>query len=763
MASRTVEVMLRLVTGQYKREAHEAANATDDLDRSVAKVDHDLDKIPGDAARAAAALKLLSGDVKSVGDRVDSIGAKNSGLVILDAKIRDARNEVKKLGDEFVKTGDIDVFKKLGEAEGKLRGLQDVRKKLSAAIVDGTEDGLKNMGPGFAKFWKDSFGSIGGSELKTIGITAGVILAAGAAPVIGSAVAGAILAGAAAGPMAVGIGQSLNDPGVQAELDQLSLRMGDTLQRSTTYFVPVMERAFETLGQSWGRLSPQIEQTFVNTAPLVDKMVKGVTELAENAMPGFVHATAKAGPVFDQIENTLNAIGTETGSLFEMVSEHSDEAASAVQFFGMLASGSIAVVTSTLETLLEGWGHMVAGAERGAHDFEVMFGWVPGVGSQLRSLESTLHMLNQTAHGEGATASQVYGRALSSAGDNAQRAQERVAKLKERSELLAGSFSAAAVKAGTLRAALDQLNGAAISSEQAELQYQAAIDRATQSVKDNGAAHDASTEKGRANREALLGIVTATQAKVEATYNETLATQGQAAADAAATVAAQQGRQAVIAAALSMGYSRGEAEAYANQLLKIPGNVSTMFKIYGTDVASEQIQAVKDSLARVPGSKTINITVKADLPSGMSMGMLQHQATGGIRHAATGLIVGPSDPGTMIGEPQTGGELLLPMRGITPARAASLARTGLAGYGLDVVPRDDFRGYRAHRPSPAAWSGSAAAPMHAESAAGAAGSTDARGLARAIRAALEGTTVVLDGQAVGRIQGRQSNLMRRGG
>lgn len=646
MADRKASVALELRAGQFKTEALGVERKIDDVDDKVEKLDKDITKIPPDAAKAAAALKMLGGDVGSVGEKVNSIGEKNAGLTVLDAKIRESQKEVRKLGEEFVKTADVDVFRKLGEASGHLDSLKAVRSKLKDAIVGGTEDAFKNAGPGFKNFLKDAFGSVvsGGGDLKTIGIAAGVIIAAAAAPAIGAGISGALLAGVAAAPLAIGIKQSLNDPRVRAELDHFSLLAGDTLQRSTTYFAPVVARAFQTLGQSWGRLGPQIEQTFVNTSPLVDKLVKGVTELGENAMPGFVKATGAAGPVFDQIENTLNAIGTELGDLFGMLSDHANEAAAGMQLFGMLASGAISLTTSLLKTLLEGFAALVSYGERSASFMAKWFGWVPILGGYFKTMRDELRMLNDTANGEGTTGMQTYARSLSTAGDSAAQAEERVEKLKERSALLAGSMSNAATMAGSLKAALDQLNGAAISSEQAELQYQAAIDRATESIDKNGKTTDASTEKGRANREALLGIVTATEAKVEATYNETLASQGQAAAEAAAAAAARQGREAVIAAAMAMGYSRGQAEEYANKLLKIPGQVDTKFKIYGTDVAEEQIQALKDSLNRVPGSKTINITVKADLPDGISMGNLLHRAAGGPVRAGTPYIVGEHQP-----------------------------------------------------------------------------------------------------------------------
>jgi hypothetical protein len=48
----------------------------------------------------------------------------------------------------------------------------------------------------------------------------------------------------------------------------------------------------------------------------------------------------------------------------------------------------------------------------------------------------------------------------------------------------------------------------------------------------------------------------------------------------------------------------------------------------------------------------------------------------------------PTDPGTLlVGEPQTGGEWLIPRQGISQMRAAWLGQNAMGGYGLDVVPR----------------------------------------------------------------------------
>lgn len=64
-------------------------------------------------------------------------------------------------------------------------------------------------------------------------------------------------------------------------------------------------------------------------------------------------------------------------------------------------------------------------------------------------------------------------------------------------------------------------------------------------------------------------------------------------------------------------------------------------------------------------------------------------AEGGIRHAAVGMILPPSDPGTVLAaEPQTGGELLLPLKGVSQQRAMTLAQVAGNAYGFDVSARN---------------------------------------------------------------------------
>lgn len=64
------------------------------------------------------------------------------------------------------------------------------------------------------------------------------------------------------------------------------------------------------LGQSFDRLRPGLQSVFSDVGPQVDMLTDGVTDLAENAMPGLVRAVDSADPVFAGLQSLLAATGT---------------------------------------------------------------------------------------------------------------------------------------------------------------------------------------------------------------------------------------------------------------------------------------------------------------------------------------------------------------------------------------------------------------------------------------------------------------------
>ncbi len=116
-----------------------------------------------------------------------------------------------------------------------------------------------------------------------------------------------------------------------------------------------------------------------------------------------------------------------------------------------------------------------------------------------------------------------------------------------------------------------------------------------------------------------------------------------------------------------------------------------------TGGAEARIQAIKDSLARLSG-KTITIRARTEIPAGMSVRQLMNaqggayvpRQRGGATVAAAGGLLQPTiaPPGTRYqwAEPETGGELFLPRRGINVARGRALLDIAAQWYGMRMMP-----------------------------------------------------------------------------
>lgn len=131
---------------------------------------------------------------------------------------------------------------------------------------------------------------------------------------------------------------------------------------------------------------------------------------------------------------------------------------------------------------------------------------------------------------------------------------------------------AAAAAADDVSGLSDQINGfgsLALDARSASRAFQAAVDDAAQSVKDNGVTLDENTDKGRANEAALDDIAQSSIRYAAAVLKQT-GSQDQA------TAAIKSGRDALIAALGQLGITGDAAQQYADKLGLIPSNVTTV-------------------------------------------------------------------------------------------------------------------------------------------------------------------------------------------
>lgn len=157
---------------------------------------------------------------------------------------------------------------------------------------------------------------------------------------------------------------------------------------------------------------------------------------------------------------------------------------------------------------------------------------------------------------------------------------------------------------------------AQIDVMEAESAFEQALDDVTASVKENGESLDLNGEKGRANQDALIGLADASKEFAAATYDQT-GSQEQA------NEVLANGRAKLIDMLGAFGITGDKAEAYADKLGLIPGNINTAVTANTTPA-----QQAVDAFIRNNSGKRINVAVGVG-------------GQGGITKATGGAIVGP--------------------------------------------------------------------------------------------------------------------------
>lgn len=150
-------------------------------------------------------------------------------------------------------------------------------------------------------------------------------------------------------------------------------------------------------------------------------------------------------------------------------------------------------------------------------------------------------------------------------------------------ELLTGKSLGALDAVEGVAEGITTLGSAFRSHESAASDYEAALDAVTSSIEENGTEWRLSEEAGRANQETIRQLAESTLALASENYNLT-----GSAEDAAAAIAT--GRQAVLDQLAAFGIVGPEAEAYADKLGLIPGDVETLISA-NTEAGMEMADA----------------------------------------------------------------------------------------------------------------------------------------------------------------------------
>jgi hypothetical protein len=267
----------------------------------------------------------VAGDGRKIGDAYVEVHMDPDKAVDDAAKKieKGGKTKIKKAGEKAGKdggdgiikgtlagmdAGDGDIVKKSGE----------IGKKSGKATADGAEKEMDRRSSRVSVAGAAMFAS-----LPVAALAAGVGVAAGLATVP------LVFAG-------IAIAAQAQNKEVAASFEALGSDVGDSIQSMTKPMRGTLIKVADETKASFDRLKPSFKSIFSDLDDDVMNVTEGVLDLAENAMPGLVTATAKADPVFDGLHKTLAKTGTGLGMFFTNLSE------------GAGASGEILSDTGTI-------------------------------------------------------------------------------------------------------------------------------------------------------------------------------------------------------------------------------------------------------------------------------------------------------------------------------------------------------------------------------------------------------------------------------
>lgn len=160
------------------------------------------------------------------------------------------------------------------------------------------------------------------------------------------------------------------------------------------------------------------------------------------------------------------------------------------------------------------------------------------------------------------------------------------------------STDIAAEAVDDFRQKLDELLGASITVEQANIRYQDSIDEVRQSLIDNGATLDLYTEAGRRNREEITGATTDVYRLAEAMVRQQGDTEG-------ATQLLYGHVEGLRTTMTQAGLTEAEINDYLTTLGLTPAQITTLVEALNTDVATSKVDDVKAAVDQVPDNKTV--------------------------------------------------------------------------------------------------------------------------------------------------------------
>jgi hypothetical protein len=638
---RTVKVELEADTGKYTPPVEKAKESTEGLKRKVKETDDQLQKIPPDAAKAAAAMKLLGDESGKAGLKLDDLN-KRTSMDEIDRRLVKTRGEVRALASEFNRTGDSNILAKLFGKQGDLDDLEKLRSRLTHALGDAGTTGGKEFAKNFSSTSQGALSTPGLGPVIAGAIAGGVLLAL-------PAISGLLMSAAGLGGIALGVAGQLGDQKVTQAFIDLRHRLSTELTAATVDF---KEPLIATAGIFGDALSKSLHSIdFGSLSKLVVPVASGLGGLLTNLMPGFNHMLEQAVPLLRAMSVDLEHIGTGASLMFDMFAKGGKGAQESLRLLVYVLIGTMAAIGAVVLTVskLFEWfvsaGHAVGDfASKLATSFPLINRWGEGVKKMFDSLN-------------GANDIDVVARNLHKMGLEASYSDEQLA-------LLSGQLNQTKITAESLAESMTtKVLDSMVAMDRATLSFEQSLVQVKDAVAQNGKSLDEHSTKGLNNRAAILGMVEANVAAFQANIAN-----GQSLDEATAKYNANQAQ--IEKTAIAAYGNTAAVHSMIDKYKDVPGKIQTDIAMNGLTAAIDGLGDLLREIYGLPARREVWLTVHHDeITRHIDQDMGHVQRFGGIyQHAAEGLlsakVYSAVNPGRyMIAEPATGGEAFVPRFG----------------------------------------------------------------------------------------------------
>jgi hypothetical protein len=288
--------------------ADAASKKTRALGEAGDKAEAQMEDLGDSSSGAARKIDKLDGEIRKV----------NQDLVLLAGQLADADSAAARLDiSKGIRKSQADL-KRLTSAKGVLEGLLPDPAPAVRTFATKLSAGLTSAGAGIAT-----------KAGASMGPTIGLAIAAAAAPVLVSGLAGALSAGAGALGLGAGIALAVsNDKEIQQAGVQAGKKFTEGLSKAAvdSYKQPIME-SIGLLSRAGDRISRDWAAVFRDTYGLVVPFVQQIVGAAETISGALAGAARKSGPALDAVGDSIGFVADAGAHLIDTLADGSPQAA----------------------------------------------------------------------------------------------------------------------------------------------------------------------------------------------------------------------------------------------------------------------------------------------------------------------------------------------------------------------------------------------------------------------------------------------------